>query len=319
MRRHRLAGMQALDWNDLRYLVAAEQTGSFAAAARRLRVDQATVGRRLRALQDAMGTPLVERTPGSLTLTAAGRRALLAGEAMSEAALELERTIDAGRPEVAGLLRITATEALASRIVAPRIPELTLRHPGLTIELHVSNERMSLSRREADIAVRLSRPVEPAIAARRAGTLGVALYASRDYVRRRGKPTRETLRDHDLLGYDRPLAAASSALAWIDEVRGGRVVLRSNGALSLLGATAAGLGVGALPCFLGDAEPGLVRILPEVRAREIWLAVHGDLRRSARVRAGLDFLEAVLSTEGDRLRGDLGAASPPRRQLRRGR
>lgn len=297
--------MQArLDWSDLRYLLAAAQTGSFAAAARRLRVDQATVGRRLRALQDAAGTPLLERTRGALTLSAAGRRALHAAEAMDEAALALERTLDASRPEVAGVLRITATDALASRVIAPRLPELTSRHPGLTVELDVSNQRMSLSRREADVAVRLARPVEAAVAARRGGTLGFALYASRAYLRARGRPD-ATLRDHALLGYDRGLAGASSALRWVDELRAGRVVLRSNTALSLLAATSAGLGVAALPCFLGDAEPGLVRVAPEVRTREIWLAVHGDLRRSARARVALDFLAGVFAAERVRLGGSV--------------
>jgi len=160
--------------------------------------------------------------------------------------------------------------------------------------------------------LRLSRPVEPAVAARRAGTLGFALYASRDYLRRHGAPTAATLRDHALLGYDRPLAAEPGPLAWIDELRGGRVVLRCNTAFTLLAATAAGLGVGALPCFLADAEPELVRVLPEVREREIWIAVHGDLRRSARARVGLEFLAAVLSSERARLSG----ARAPSRQTR---
>jgi len=304
--------MQAsFDWDDLRYLLAAEETGSFAAAARRLRVDQATVGRRLRALQEAIGIPLLERTPGRISLTEAGRRALHAAQEMDRAALHLDRTVQAGISEVTGLLRIAATEVVASRILAPRLAQLTSRHPGLTVELHGSNQTMSLTRREADIAVRLHRPVEPAVAARRVGTLGFALYVSRDYLRRQGPPD-ATLRGHDLLGYDRSLAASSEALGWVDELPGARVVLRSNGAFSVLAATSAGLGVGLLPCFLADPEPDLVRALPQLRTREIWLAVHGDLRRSARTRVGLDFVADVLSAEGPRLRGDLPRpAGPP--------
>jgi DNA-binding transcriptional LysR family regulator len=107
-----------------------------------------------------------------------------------------------------------------------------------------------------------------------------------------------------LLGYERTLAAGSEALGWVDEIPGARVVLRANGASTVLGATAAGMGVGLLPCFLGDREPGLSRALPPVRRREIWLAVHGDLRRSARTRAGLEFLARVLSDEARWLSGD---------------
>jgi DNA-binding transcriptional LysR family regulator len=311
-----LAEMHALEWSDLRYLLAVERTGSFAAAARRLRVDQATVGRRLRALQDAAGTPLLERTSRSLTLTEAGRRALAAAQTMDEAAERLERTLDAERPEIAGTLRITATDALASRLLAPRLPELLARHPALTVELHAANERLNLSRREADLAVRLARPAEPTVVARRAGSLGFALYASRDYVRVRDWPTPATLREHPLLGYDRALGAASTAVGWFDDVPGGRVVFRGNTAGVLVAATAAGLGVAALPCFLGDVEPGLVRVLSEVRARELWIAVHADLRRSPRARIGLDFLSSVLTAEAERLRGARspdGVSSPRRR------
>jgi DNA-binding transcriptional LysR family regulator len=297
-----LAEMQVFEWGDLRFLLAVERAGSFAAAARRLRVDQATVGRRLRALQEAAGTPLLERTARSLTLTEAGRRALSAAEAMDEAALRLERSLDTARPEVAGTLRITATDALASRLLAPRIPALLADHPALCVELHSGNERLSLSRREADLALRLARPVEPTVAARRAGSLGFALYASRGYLRTRGAPGAATLRAHALLGYERALGP-SAATGWVDEVAGGRVVLRASTAAALLAAAAAGLGVAALPCFVADAEPELVRVLPEVRVRELWIAVHADLRRSPRARVGLEFLAAVLASEAESLRG----------------
>jgi DNA-binding transcriptional LysR family regulator len=303
--------MQAFDWGDLRYLLAVERAGSFAAAARRLRVDQATVGRRLRALQAAAGTPLLERTSRSLALTEAGRRALAAAEAMDEAALRLERSLEAARPEVAGVLRITATDALATGLLAPRLPALLARHPALRVELHAGNERLSLSRREADLALRLARPVEPTVAARRAGSLGFALYASRVYLRARGRPGAAGLREHALLGYDPDLGTAT-ATAWVDEVPGGRVVLRASTAAALAAAAAAGLGIAALPCFLADPEPELVRVLPEVRARELWIAVHADVRRSPRARAGLEFLSGLLAEEAGALRGEGRGRGPPR-------
>lgn len=303
--------MHVFEWGDLRFLLAVERAGSYVAAARRLRVDQATVGRRLRALEEAAGTPLLERTARSLTLTEAGRRALAAAEAMDEAALRLERSLETARPEVAGTLRITATDALASRLLAPRLPELLARHPALCVELHAGNERLSLSRREADLALRLARPLEPTVAARRAGALGFALYASRGYLRARGRPGAATLREHALLGYERTLGPAA-ATGWVDEVAGGRVVLRATTAATLLAAAAAGLGVAALPCFVADAEPELVRVVPEVRARELWIAVHADLRRSPRARVGLEFLAAVLAAQAESLRGGGGGPRPRR-------
>lgn len=295
-----------LDWDDLRFLLAAARGGSFAAAARRLRVDQATVGRRLRGLCDAMGAPLWERTAGRLSLTAAGQRALRAAERMDEAALHLERTVDAGLPAVDGVLRIGATEALAARVLAPRLPALVERHPALEVVLVTSNEPANLARREADLAVRLFRPVEPALAARRAGVVAFGLYASESYLRRRGRPARARLEGHDLLGYERSLATRSGALAWADEL-GGRLVLRASGSSTLLAAAEAGMGIALLPCFLADPA-GLERVVPDLRSREIWLTVHGELRGSARARAGMAFLGEALRDAADELRGE---AAPP--------
>jgi DNA-binding transcriptional LysR family regulator len=299
----------SIAWDDLRFLLAAVRDGSFAAAARRLRVDPATVGRRLRALQLAVGAPLLERSPGRLSLTAAGERALRAAEQMDAAALHLERVVDAGLPAVEGVLRIGATEGLADRVVAPRLPELLARHPALHLELVTSNEAANLSRREADVAVRLFRPAEPALAARRAGLLAFGLYASAGYLGRRGRPAGPRLEGHDLLGYEPGLATRSGALGWADEL-GGRVVLRATSAGALLAAAAAGAGIGLLPCFLADREPDLARVLPALRTRELWLVVHGDLRRTARARAGLDFLAQVLADAAPLLRGDRPADLP---------
>jgi DNA-binding transcriptional LysR family regulator len=297
--------MQGYAWDDLRFLLAAARGGSFAAAARRLGVDQATAGRRLRALQAAAGAPLFERAPGKLALTAAGRAALRAAEAMDAAALELSRAVDAGLPAVEGTLRINATEALAARVLAPRLPRLLARHPGLEVELAGSNEVANLSRREGDLSVRLARPTEPALHARKAGALAFGLYASTAYLRRHGRPEDARLRGHALLGYDRALAARSEALAWADELEG-RVIFRATGVVTLLAAIEAGMGVGVVPCFVADGVKGLRRARPELRTRELWLAVHGELRGSARARAGMEFLADALREAGPALRGELG-------------
>lgn len=300
-----LAGMQgSLDWDDLRFLLAAARGGSFAAAARRLRVDQATVGRRLRGLQEAVGAPLWERTPGRLSLTGTGQRVVRAAEQMDEAALQLERTVEAGLPAVEGTLRICATDAVAARILAPRLPDLLARHPALEVELLASNEVASLARREADLAVRLFRPTEPALAARRAGALAFGLYASAAYLRRRGRPRGARLEGHDLLGYERTLAGRSEVLAW-PEGLGGRTVLRATSSTTLLSAAEAGMGVALLPCFLADPA-GLMRVVAELRSREVWLTVHGQLRAAPRARAGMAFLAEVLREAGPLLRGEAG-------------
>ncbi len=313
-----LAFMQGpLDWNDLRFLLAAARGGSFASAARRLRVDQATVGRRLRALQAAVGVPLWERTPGHLSLTTAGQRALRAAEQMDEAALHLERTSDATQPVVEGVLRIATTDAVATHLIAPRLRELLGRHPALQVELVASNQVANLARREADLAVRLFRPREPALVARRVGTLSFGLYASDDYLRSHGRPRDARLPGHDLLGFERTVARGPGPASWLEELAG-RVALRASSATAVLAATRESLGVGLLPCFIADPVPGLSRVVPALRSSEIWLTVHGDLRTSARTRAGMTFLTELFREAGPALKGD--GERPPERagRARRG-
>jgi DNA-binding transcriptional LysR family regulator len=295
--------MQApLDWDDLRFLLAAAHGGSFASAARRLHVDQATVGRRLRALQSAVGVPLWERTPGHLSLTVAGKRVLRAAEQMDEAALRLERSVDASQPAVEGVLRIATTEAVASHLLAPRMQDLLRRHPALQVELMASNQVANLARREADLAIRLFRPGEPTLVTRRVGILAFGLYASDDYLRSRGRPRDARLEGYDLLGFERTVSEGLGPVRWLEGLAG-RIVLRASSATAILSAAQSALGVGLLPCFIADRVPGLRRVVPELRSCEIWLTVHGELRASSRTRAGMHFLTDLFRRAGPLLQG----------------
>jgi DNA-binding transcriptional LysR family regulator len=306
MRSDNLAEMQAtLPWDDLRVLLAVHQAGSFARAATSLGVDPATVGRRMRALREALGAPVLEGPPRRVQLTAVGARALEAARRMEEAAQALDRARVAAVEEVSGTLRLSVTEAIATGLVVPRLGELQGRFPSLRVELVGGNEAVNLSRREADLALRLFRPEEPALTARRAGTLAFAPYVSAAYVRARGAPTPGDLGSHLLLGYEARLARGSPPLAWLDEL-GGAVRLRTGSALAMHAAVRAGLGIGVLPCFLGDADPTLSRVRIPPRTRELWLVVHSDVRRSRLVRAGLEFLEGILAEAAPALRGEAG-------------
>jgi DNA-binding transcriptional LysR family regulator len=295
-----------MDWNDLRYLLALRDQGSLSAAARYLRVNQATVGRRLTALQKDVGVPLVERSSQGMRLTPAGEQAVLAARRMEETTATLERQLAGAEPKVAGAVRITAPDTVASQVLAPHLPELRERHPELRLELLASARAVNLSRQEADVAVRLFRPREPTLAVRRLGTLAFALYASPEYVRRHGRPHPDSLREHVLLGDDDSVAGTPEK-QWLEEVgQGAHFALRSNSRYAQLAAARAGAGVALLPCYLADAEPGLVRLCePEVvPPREAWLVVHQDLQRVLRVRAVIDFVGEIFTREKHRLRGE---------------
>ncbi|HEX8699459.1 MAG TPA: LysR family transcriptional regulator [Myxococcaceae bacterium] len=301
-----------MDWNDLRYLLALRDQGSLSAAARHLRVNQATVGRRLAALQRDVGVPLVERSSLGMRLTPAGEQAVLAARRIEDTTATLERQLAGAEPRVAGAVRVTAPDTLASQLLAPHLPGLRERYPELRLELLASARAVNLSRQEADVAVRLFRPAEPTLAVRRLGALSFALYASPQYVRERGRPRLDSLREHVLLGDDASVAGTPEK-EWLEEVgQGASFALRSNSRYAQLAAARAGAGVALLPCYLADSGQGLVRLCePEaVPTREAWLVVHQDLQRVPRVRAVLDFVAEVFTQEKHRLRGALRNRAP---------
>ncbi|XXF75239.1 LysR family transcriptional regulator [Myxococcaceae bacterium GXIMD 01537] len=294
-----------MDWNDLRYLLAVHDGGSLASAARKLCVDAATVGRRLSALERAVGVRLLEKVPGGMRLTAAGEQAVTAARAIDDTVLTMERQLASASAQVSGSVRITAPETVVSHVLAPHLPDWRERHPALRLELVAATQVLNLSRREADLAVRLFRPQEPTLTARKLGDIAFALYGSRAYVRRHGRPKLDSLREHMLLGYDDSLAQTPEK-QWLERAGAGAVfALRSNSRYLLLEAARKGLGLTVLPCYLADGVPGLVKLSPTdaIPTREAWLALHPDLQHAARVRAAIDLLVETFQREAPRLRG----------------
>ena len=295
-----------MDWNDLRYLLAVHEGGSFAAAARGLRVDAATVGRRLAALERAVGVRLLEKAPGGMRLTAAGEQAVEAARHIDDTATTLERQLAGADVQVSGSVRITAPETVVSHVLAPHLPDWRERHPALRLELLAATQVLNLSRREADLAVRLFRPQEPALTVRKLGELSLALYGSKAYVRRHGRPKLESLREHVLLGYDDALAQTPEQ-QWLERAGDGALfALRSNSRYVLLEAARRGLGLTVLPCYFADGVTDLVRLSPveALPTREAWLVVHPDLQHASRVRAAIDLLVEAFGREASRLRGE---------------
>jgi DNA-binding transcriptional LysR family regulator len=291
-----------LDWNDVKYFLALYRAGTLAGAAAALRINATTVGRRLGSLEEQVGARLFDRTPDRYTLTQAGRDMLRRAESIEREALALEREVTGADGRLAGVVRLASTETLATRFLAPKLPAFFAAHPDIVLELQCSNRGVSLARREADVALRLSRPHEDNVVTRKIATIDLALYASNDYFARRGMPASPdtSLRDHDLVMFADTRTFALENV-WIDARRdGARVVLRSDSVSSIYSATVAGLGIALLPRTVAEREPTLRRIdtasAPE--PRNVWQAVHADLQKSARIRAVLDFLATVVPMHG---------------------
>ena len=289
--------MHGVSWDDLRVFLAVQRTGSHGGAGRALRVDPTTVGRRIGALEREAGVGLFVRTPAGLALTPAGKRLLPRAERIEIEVLASERELRGSIAEVQGPLRLTAGDGLVHYVLVPGLAELRREHEGLELELRADTRTLDLSRREADVAVRLSRPTQPALVARKLGSMRFALYGSRDYLERRGTP--RGLRDlgsHDWIGFDETLDLVPQNRWLRRAVRAPRWVVRANTTTAQVLACAEGHGLALLPTFVAPREPRLVPLLPRVvgPARDAWAVFHSDMRDNPRVGAVVRWLSRVV-------------------------
>jgi DNA-binding transcriptional LysR family regulator len=291
--------MPKSEWSDYRYFLGVARTGSLSGAARRLEVDQSTVGRRLAALEAAVGARLFDRTPDGYVLTVGGESVRADVERLEDGFLAIERRLAGGDARIAGVVRVATTEAFASMFLVPHLAALRSRHGGLSIDLLTGIQPVDLARREADIAVRLGTPPkQPNLVVRQIGAVRFAFYAAPSYLARRGRPRlRGGLRGHAVVGYGGEMATVPIA-RWVNEQgHKAEVAFRANTIAAVYEAVAAGLGLGVLPCALGDRN--LIRVgAANVGASPIWTVVHEDLVRTARVRAVLVFLSAIIAQDG---------------------
>src|SRR5574342_900350 len=281
-----------LNWGHLRFFLELARTGSHARAAGRLGVDRNTVSRHVAALEGQLGLPLFERGPQGWSQTVAGQELAELAARVEEDVLALARHVDARDPELSGTARLTTVPHMATHLLPPALPTLRQRHPGLMLEVVADARAFDLTRREADLALRVGRPRESGLVARRLSELAYAFFAaastdagSRGAVDFRADPF---------------LCEEGGANVrherWLDELAPERrVVYRSNSTTALLAAARHGLGVVLLPCYMADADPALRRLDgPEPDRQEIWLLVHGDLRRTPRIRAVIDWLGDLI-------------------------
>jgi len=292
------------DWNDYRFFLAVTRSGTLAGAARALGVDQSTVGRRLGALQRQMGARLLDHTPDGYVLTAAGESILAEVEALERGFLGVERKLLGADARLEGVVRLATSEILATMFLVPHLGLLRERHPHLAVEVMTGNEPVDLARREADVSIRIGvPPKQPNLVVRRIATAGFALYAAQSYLASHGRPRPgRRLEGHQVVCYGGELASTPIGRWATQEASSAEVVVRANSVGAVYEAVAAGLGLGVLPCLLG--ERALVRVSARpVGAVPLWTVVHEDLVRSARVRAVLDFVAELSAREGRALAG----------------
>lgn len=280
----------ALDWDDLRVVLALARHGSLSATARALRVNHATVSRRIDAVELALGRPLFDRRASGYQVTSDGAVVVEHAQAMEASALALSQGLETSDGPN-GIVRVTLTRSLADLVVAEALGELHKLAPGITIELLTDMRVLSIAQREADIALRLGRPKDSELVGRRVGEVSYGYYASSRTIAlwRKQQPT-------PLIGYDEDSSYAAEA-AWLGQhFARHRVSFRSNSNLSQAAAARAGFGVALLPRYLGDGFKGIrpFDFGPVMPARELWLLLRRDLARRSHIRLVADFLAAAI-------------------------
>ena len=277
-----------MDWDDLKFVLALNRTGTLVGAGRLLNVNTSTVGRRIVALEKALGTRLYQRRAGGYHATPAARRVVACAEEMELQANALERQLAGSDARLEGNVRITALDNFLDRLVVPALPAFLGTHPGLELTLESDLRLFELARGEADIAVRTSEPDQPEMVVRRLGPLATAFYQACGAM---------WTDDLPLIGLPDMPANAHFNDYLLKQVPKGRIVARANTESRMTELVRLGIGIGYIDCFVGELDPGLER-LPGLGLSEstLYAVLHVEMRRSPRVRAVLDFLTELVST-----------------------
>lgn len=279
------------DWDLCRSFLAILREGSLSAAGRLLRLAHPTLRRHLEALEESLGAPLFIRSPAGLMPTELALALREPAEAMEAAFEQMQRLASGAGDAVAGTVRITASEVMGAEVLPPILNHLRQRHPDLQFELELSDDVADLMRRDADLALRMVRPTQGDLLARRVGTVRLGLFAHQSWVDRHGVPESfgALARSRHLIGYDRQHVLIDALAGQGQRVVRGDFGLRSDSNLAQLAAMRAGLGVAVCQVPLAARDAALVPLFPSIGGTlEIWLACHPAMSNIARVRACLD-------------------------------
>ncbi|MBD7919609.1 LysR family transcriptional regulator [Cellulomonas sp. Sa3CUA2] len=293
-----------LSADDMRHFLAVARTGRLVLAAAELRVDHTTVGRRITALERAVGHRLFDRTPEGWRLTERGQRLLEPAESIERALLETRELVDRGRSSISGSVRILCPDGFGSFLLAPALGALSRDNPGLTVEMATATVRLGQTVRDFDVAVTLEEPRSSKVVTRPLSDYLLKVYASRDYLAQHGPiGTVEDLHGHTTIWYVDQLLDVQPLHA-VDSLLPGPAAIQSTNVVAHWQAVAAGIGVGPLPQYIARQDPRLVRVLPHVEYRQrYWLVTPRQHARLSRVRLVAQLLQDIVTERAEDLLG----------------
>jgi len=290
----------SLDWDDLKVFIHAARGGSLGNAAKRLRVDQSTISRRIAHLESTLGIALFERLPSGLRVNEAGERLLCHAQRIESAVIAMHEDLQCGGSQMAGRVRLATMEGIASLYLAARFSGLRRQHPELTIELVTSPQTISVNRREADLFLSFFQPTGQGMVSEKLGCFELGLFGARGYFEQHGMPeSASDLARHRFVTYIDDLIQLES-VRWLDDIiKNPKVSFHSNSMIAQMNAAAGGIGLVLLPSFAVHGRDDLVPVLAEVAStvRDVWLNVHTDLQFVPRIRAVSGFLKSTFKAD----------------------
>jgi DNA-binding transcriptional LysR family regulator len=298
-----------MQWDDLRYVLALKRRSTLSAAARSLGVNHTTVARRVAALEEEISARLFDKTPQGYAPTQAGEDILEVARRMESEMASLDRHVLGKDTRLSGPLRVTTVDIMATQHAA-EIAAFTRRYPDVQLEVSVDNSMRSLTKREADVALRITNSPAENLVGRRLGRLEFALYGADALIEVQNDPTDLTC--YPWLGWDERLGAKLTERWMQKHVPRARVVCRFDTSVTMFEAVRQGMGLSFLGCLWADRTPGLRRIrgVEPGFGMDLWLLTHPDLRNTARVRAFMDHMGEAMRPSADAMAGRMVCAEP---------
>jgi len=287
-----------MNWDDLRLFLAVARSGSISSGARQLDLQHSTVSRRMRKLEQDLGVRLFDKVPSGYSLTPEGESLVEAASRMEREVLTVDGTLSGKDLKPSGSLRVTAIDNMATTVLMPMFAGFGREYPDVMLHLMVSNSDVSLAQREADVAIRLTNTPPDTLIGRRVVTVSSAIYGSRDYI----EGVRERGEEPDWLGVE----CCSFHRSWTKQECGDRPHrFCVDDTLLTLAALREGMGISILPCFMGDSDPELLRYADPRQEWDLglWILLHHDLKRTARVLAFRDYMSQAIEAQADLFAG----------------
>lgn len=288
-----------MDWDNIRVFLSVARAGQFLAAARQLKIDHGTVSRKIGALEKSLGVRLFDRQTTGCVLTAAGDRLYVAAEEVEAQLLRAQGDLSQSDVELSGTVRVAAPDGFTALFLCARLGKLKRKYPSLTIQMVPMSRTFSLSKREADIAITISRPEEGRLTVRKLTDYSLHFYGAKDYLAEHGAPkTIADLEQHCLITYVQDLVFADQ-LHFMPELYGPNFSrVECSGAVGQLETVRGGAGIGILHDYAAQTDPQLQIVLPDTSfQRSYWIITHVDMRQLSRVRAVSDFIFAEVGAQ----------------------